>query len=233
MKFQFMPPTWKDDMYCMTPLRAKQILSHIMKVYGLNQNDVYYMTWLPKATISSIMNDTIYEVPRKYADMIVDFFKGLHPNNVVYLRAQRDWLQRLIYYLSKGDINYTVQKNLKRIMIAHREEWSRREWSILDLVDMEKMKWSCWEFYYNKNFLDRVLDPKCNYFKFNVKKPKTNESLANKCLKLFLRNFNEFPSDLYNKYLRLEIKYDPKDRLKSPAQKRVDLYKRKDFLFCF
>lgn len=226
-------PAYYDDDYCMTPRRAKMLLEHLMRTYNFTKADIFYLTWIPRTIVANILNDSIMEVKKDYADKIVDFYKSLGWTDFKYFRAQNDTVQKLVHYLTKWELQYTKQKRIRAEMIAHRKEWNVRSWNIFDLVDIEKMGKGD-KFYYKQEFLDRILDPKYKYYRFRLHLVRWDEkSLATKCLKLFIRNFNEFPSDLYNKYLRLTLKYETKKKLTRPADKRVELEKIKRFLFCF
>lgn len=221
----------KDD-YCMTPYKAKQLIQHLQRVYNFTQADIYYMTWISKNILSWILNDKLIDLPRKEADKLVEFYKTLGWNDFKFFRVQNDWLQKLVYYLTKGELQSLKQKRYKSIMLAHSKEREEKECTIFDLVDVDRMK--TWEkFYYNEKFLEWILDPKYKYYRVRLKLPKANQQIANKCLKLFIRNFNEFPSDLYNKYLWINLKYEPKNQLLPPAQQWIELQKIKHFLFCF
>ena len=223
---------WPKDDYCMTPFKAKQLIQHLQRVYSFTQTDIYYLTGISKQVLSWILNDKLIDLPRKEADKLVNFYKSLWWNDFKFFRAQNDWLQKLVYYLTRWELQSAKQKKYKSIMLAHRDEWEEKECTILDLVDLNKMK--TWErFYYNEKFLEWILDPNYKYYRVRLKLPKSNQQLANKCLKLFIRNFNEFPSDLYNKYLWINLKYEPKNQLLPPAEKRIELEKIKHFLFCF
>jgi len=234
-------PYFKDDDYFMPPRRARLLLEHIMNVYNLTRNDVHYMTGISSRTIDKIMQDNVYSLSSQTADAIITLYKHLWPKEMKYFRSTNDWLEKLIYYLHNGNRSYR-QTKLKHFMLGRRRKWNQREWDIFDILDIEKSIKEK-EIYYQKDFLDRLLKTNDNYFFFALDMEKTraterypkgmNKYDLEKWIKLFMNSFIEFPSDLYNKYLRLSFKRTHHVPTKAREWKEKEQVWDKGFIFCF
>lgn len=236
---------YESDDYYMSPKRAYLLLDHLMRTYNLKISDIHYMTWINPIQLDKIMNhyEELYWLKKETADAIVTLYRSIGAEDLKFFRTTNDWLEKLMYYLRHWNKEYR-QKHLRWIMLSHKRKRNQKTWDIYDLLDIEKCIKEK-DIFYRKEFLDRLIKTNDNYFFFwlDLANARPSESYPNwmtrgeiqKWTKIFFQHFSDFPSDLYNKYLRLSFR-NRIDLNKAQCWKErsaLEKIKEKWFIFCF
>lgn len=226
---------WKlmhDDSY-MSPAEAQDILKSLKKLHNLTVMDLALLWWMTPSTISSILKGTRYYMNQGVAKKIRRLWAIINTEETYAKNKksnQKVPFKNLKYY--KYDAERKKQQSMfKTKMLENRDNRQIRRRNPMDIFDLEKSKRAN-KFFYSKEFLDWILDPQHFYYyaifelKSDEKDKHNNRSI--RFWRLFDSRFIDFPSDLYNKYLRVHLDFS-----KMWRPRRYEKVQPKDFIYIF
>ena len=226
---------WKlmhDESY-MSPLEAQDILKSLKKLHNLTNMDLAMLSGMTPQTISNILKGTRYFINLEVAKKIRRLWAIINTEETYVKNKRKDPkvpFKDLRYY--KYDAEWNKQQNMfKTKMLENRDNRQIRRRNPQDIFDTEKSKWTH-NFFYSKEFLDWILDPQHFYYyaifelKSDEKDKHNNRSI--RFWRLFNTRFINFPSDLYNKYLRVHLDFS-----KMWRPRRYEKVQPKDFIYIF
>ena len=226
---------WKlmhDESY-MSPLEAQDILKSLKKLHNLTNMDLAMLSGMTPQTISNILKGTRYFINLEVAKKIRRLWAIINTEETYVKNKRKDPkvpFKDLRYY--KYDAEWNKQQNMfKTKMLENRDNRQIRRRNPQDIFDTEKSKWTH-NFFYSKEFLDWILDPQHFYYyaifelKSDEKDKHNNRSI--RFWRLFNNRFIDFPSDLYNKYLRVHLDFS-----KMLRPRRYEKVQPKDFIYIF
>ena len=226
---------WKlmrDESY-MSPLEAQDILKSLKKLHNLTNMDLAMLWWMTPQTIANLLKGTRYYISLEIAKKIRRLWAIINTEETYARNKKKDPktpFKDLRYY--KYDAEWNKQQEMfKTRMLANRDNRQIKRWNPQDIFDLEKSKGTN-KFFYSKEFLDWILDPQHFYYyaifelKSDEKDKHNNRSV--RFWRLFNSRFIDFPSDLYNKYLRVHLDFS-----KMWRPWRYEKVQPKDFIYIF
>ena len=226
---------WKllhDESY-MSALEAQDILKSLKKLHNLTNMDLAMLWGMTPQTISNILKGTRYYINLDIAKRIRRLWAIINTEETYAKNKRKDPkvpFKDLRYY--KYDAEWNKQQEMfKTKMLENRDNRQIRRRDPYDIFDLEKSKWTN-KFFYSKEFLDWILDPHHFYYyaifelKSDEKDKHNNRSI--RFWRLFNSRFIDFPSDLYNKYLRVHLDFS-----KMWRPRRYEKVQPKDFIYIF
>lgn len=221
-----------DDSY-MSPLEAQAILKSLKKLNNLTVMDLAMLWWMTPQTISSLIKGTRYYINLETAKKIRRLWAVINTEETYFKNKRKSTkvpFKDLRYYKYDWERN-KQQEMFKTKMLENRDNRQIRRRNPQDIFDTKKAeKWN--RFFYSKEFTDWILDPKHFYYyaifelKSDEKDKHNNRSI--RFWRLFSSRFKEFPSDLYNRYLRVHLDFSKMERTK-----RYEKVQPKDFIYIF
>lgn len=226
---------WKlmhDESY-MSPTEAQDILKSLKKLHNLTNMDLAMLWWMTPQSISNILKGTRYYINLDIAKRIRRLWAIINTEETYAKNKKKDPkvpFKDLRYYKYDAERN-KQQEMFKTKMLENRDNRQIRRWNPQDIFDLEKSKRTN-KFFYSKEFLDWILDPQHFYYyaifelKSDEKDKHNNRSI--RFWRLFNSRFIDFPSDLYNKYLRVHLDFS-----KMWRPRRYEKVQPKDFIYIF
>lgn len=221
-----------DESY-MSPLEAQDILKSLKKLHNLTNMDLAMLGWMTPQTISSLLKGQRYYLNLEVAKKIRRLWAIINTEETYVKNKRKDPktpFKDLRYYKYDAERN-KQQEMFKTKMLENRDNRQIRRRDPYDIFDTEKSKWTH-NFFYSKEFLDWILDPHHFYYyaifelKSDEKDKHNNRSI--RFWRLFSSRFIDFPSDLYNKYLRVYLDFS-----KMWRPRRYEKVQPKDFIYIF
>lgn len=221
-----------DESY-MSSLEAQDILKSLKKLHNLTNMDLAMLWWMTAQTISSIIKGTRYFINLDTAKRIRRLWAIINTEETYVKNKRKDPkvpFKDLRYYKYDAERN-KQQEMFKTKMLENRENRQIRRRNPQDIFDLEKSKWTN-KFFYSKEFLDWILDPQHFYYYaiFELKSDEIDKhnNRSIRFWRLFNSRFIDFPSDLYNKYLRVHLDFS-----KMWRPRRYEKVQPKDFIYIF
>lgn len=226
---------WKlmhDESY-MSPLEAQDILKSLKKLHNLTNMDLAMLWWMTPQTISSLLKGQRYYLNLDIAKRIRRLWAIINTEETYVKNKRKDPktpFKDLRYYKYDAERN-KQQEMFKTKMLENRDNRQIKRRDPYDIFDLEKSKGTN-RFFYSKEFLDWILDPHHFYYyaifelKSDEKDKHNNRSI--RFWRLFSSRFIDFPSDLYNKYLRVHLDFS-----KMWRPRRYEKVQPKDFIYIF
>ena len=226
---------WKllhDESY-MSSAEAQDILKSLKKLHNLTNMDLAMLSGMTPQTVSSIIKGTRYYISLEIAKKIRRLWAIINTEETYVKNKRKDPktpFKDLRYYKYDAERN-KQQEMFKTKMLENRDNRQIRRRDPYDIFDLEKSKGTN-RFFYSKEFLDWILDPHHFYYyaifelKSDEKDKHNNRSI--RFWRLFSSRFIDFPSDLYNKYLRVHLDFS-----KMWRPRRYEKVQPKDFIYIF
>lgn len=221
-----------DESY-MSPLEAQDILKSLKKLHNLTNMDLAMLWGMTPQTISNLLKGTRYFINLDIAKRIRRLWAIINTEETYVKNKKKDPkvpFKDLRYYKYDAERN-KQQEMFKTKMLENRDSRQIRRRNPYDIFDLEKSKGTN-KFFYSKEFLDWILDPQNFYYyaifelKSDEKDKHNNRSI--RFWRLFSSRFINFPSDLYNKYLRVHLDFS-----KMWRPRRYEKVQPKDFIYIF
>ena len=221
-----------DESY-MSPIEAQDILKSLKKLHNLTNMDLAMLWWMTPQTISTLLKGTRYYINLDTAKRIRRLWAIINTEETYVKNKRKDPkvpFKDLRYYKYDAERN-KQQEMFKTKMLANRDNRQIKRRDPYDIFDLEKSKWTN-KFFYSKDFLDWILNPQKFYYyaifelKSDEKDKHNNRSI--RFWRLFNSRFIDFPSDLYNKYLRVHLDFS-----KMWRPRRYEKVQPKDFIYIF
>ena len=221
-----------DESY-MSPLEAQDILKSLKKLHNLTNMDLAMLWWMTPAEIALLLKWTRYYINLSTAKKIRKLWAIINTEET-YARNkksnQKVPFKDLKYY--KYDAERKKQQSMfKTKMLENRDNREIRRRNPQDIFDLNRAN-NGNKFYYSHEFLDWILNPQKFYYyaifelKSDEKDKHNNRSI--RYWRLFNSRFIDFPSDLYNKYLRVHLDFS-----KMWRPWRYEKVQPKDFIYIF